>query len=214
MAQAMMPARRREEPGRADRRALRCDAGDLSKTPVRPLVSTQADVLEAVFVRPELPLHLEVQVLAFARILWGDGFTGEERFRDRMHDEPEAMHFVRTVGALLVSHVQVFPVATQEKQGRAMRIGAVGGVMTYPQFRREGHASALMRNAGTHIREGEFDLGILFCDHENEAFYRALGWQSLPPGRVIVEGRAPDDPIMALGEVSALPPVLRLDDGW
>ena len=177
-------------------------------------MSGQANVLEAVFMRPDLPLHLEVQVLAFARILWGDGFTGEDRFRDRMHHKPEAMHFVRTVGVLLVSHVQVLPIATQERQGRAMRIGAVGGVMTYPQFRREGHASALMRKVGVHIREGEFDLGMLFCDPENEPFYEVLGWRSLPSGRVVVAGRPPDDLIMTLGDASVLLPVLRLDDGW
>ena len=86
--------------------------------------------------------------------------------------------------------------------------------MTYPQFRREGHASALMRSAGIHIREGEFDLGMLFCDPENAPFYRALGWQSLSAGRVTVARGARDDQVMTLGDASALPSVLRLDDGW
>src|SRR5436190_1394986 len=55
-------------------------------------VSTEPEVLQAAFMRPELPLHLEVQVLAFARLIWGHDFTGGERYRDRMHDEPEAIH--------------------------------------------------------------------------------------------------------------------------
>lgn len=177
-------------------------------------MSASVEIVETSFMRPDLPLHLEVQVLAFARIVWDDAFTGKDRFRDRMHDLPDVMHFVRTVGVLLVSHVQVRPVAIQEQQGRTIRIGAVGGVMTYPQFRREGHASALMRKAEVHIRDGTYDLGMLFCEPENEPFYAALGWLTLPTGRVVVKGRVPDDRIMTLGAASALPPVLRLDEGW
>ena len=177
-------------------------------------MSAPVEVVETSFMRPDLPLHLEVQVLAFARIVWDDAFIGEDRFRDRMHDRPEVMHFVRTVGVQLVSHVQVRPIPIQEGQGRSIRIGAVGGVMTYPQFRREGHASALMRKAEVHIRDGVFDLGMLFCDPENEPFYVALGWQALPPGGALVAGTVPDGRIMTLGDASVLPPLLRLDEGW
>jgi predicted acetyltransferase len=178
-------------------------------------VTAQAgDVREAVYLRPELPLHLEVQVLAFARILWGDAFTGEDRVRDRMHDEPEAVHFVRTRGVLLISHVQVMLVVIEPLPGTPLRIAGVGGVMTYPQFRREGHASALMERAGTNIREGGFEIGMLFCDAENVPFYAALGWQPLAPGRVEVASRVTDDTVMTLGDASVLPPILRLNDSW
>jgi predicted acetyltransferase len=178
-------------------------------------VSAESErIREETYLRPELPLHLEVQVLAFARILWGDAFTGEDRFRDRMFDEPGTVHFVRTVGVLLISHVQVSPVEVEPVAGEPLRIGGVGGVMTYPQFRREGHASALMERAGTHIHEGAFDVGMLFCDVENVAFYEALGWRVLAPGRVEVAGRVTEDMVMTLGDASLLPKVLRLNDSW
>jgi GNAT superfamily N-acetyltransferase len=131
-----------------------------------------------------------------------------------MRDEPEAVHFVRTGGVLLISHVQVMLVAIEPVPGRPLRIAGVGGVMTYPEFRREGHASALMEKAGAHIREGAFDLGMLFCDGENVPFYAALGWQPLAPGTVVVAGRVTDDTVMTLGDASVLPPVLRLNDSW
>ena len=65
--------------------------------------------------------------------------------------------------------------------------GGVSGVLTYPQFRGQGHASALMRRAAAHIEEKRLDLGMLFCDKETEPFYNALGWQALEPGRVVVK---------------------------
>ena len=131
-----------------------------------------------------------------------------------MHDEPDTVHFVRTAGVLLISHVQVMPVVIEPMPGRSLSIGAVGGVMTYPQFRREGHASALMEKAGGHIRESGADLGMLFCDAENVPFYSALGWRPLGPGSVTVDGRVTDDTVMTLGDASVLPPVLRLNNSW
>ena len=84
------------------------------------------------------------------------------------------MHFVRADGDLLVSHAQiVVPEVTHD--GHAMRIAGVGGVMTYPQFRGEGHGTAVMRRATDHIlADPSFDVGMLFCAPETVAFYLAI----------------------------------------
>jgi predicted acetyltransferase len=155
-----------------------------------------------------------VQVLDFMRLEWSDVFHDDERFRDRLFDDPDAVHFVRAAGRLLVSHAQVLAVRL-EVDGGPLRIGGVAGVMTYPQFRGEGHASALMRAAATHIAEAGFDLGMLFTDRATVPFYDRLGWAPLEEGRVVVDG-APhgDDVVMILGDVAALPTVLRLDWTW
>jgi len=166
-----------------------------------------------VFPHEEFPRELEIQTLAFMRIVFHDAFDhGENRFRTRMWDDPAPLHFVRASGDLLVSHVQVLPIDIPI-DGRTLRIGGVGGVMTYPQFRGEGHASALMRRAAEHIVEAA-DLGMLFCDQRNESFYEPLGWRLLPAGRVFDEGKPAVDSVMTLGDAGPVPDPLRLDWTW
>ena len=90
------------------------------------------------------------------------------------------------IGDLLVSHAQIV-VPEVIHDGHAMRIAGVGGVMTYPQFRGEGHGTAVMQHATVHIlADPSFDVGMLFCAPETVAFYRRFGWSVLPAGRVHV----------------------------
>jgi len=91
-----------------------------------------------VFPHEEFPRELEIQTLAFMRIVFHDAFDhGENRFRTRMWDDPAPLHFVRASGDLLVSHVQVLPIDIPI-DGRTLRIGGVGGVMTRSEERRVG----------------------------------------------------------------------------
>jgi GNAT superfamily N-acetyltransferase len=168
------------------------------------------------FARRDLPRELEIQVLAFMRIVWDDGFQGDERFRTRLWEDDRAMHLVRADGDLLVSHAQV-GVPDVSHDGRHLRIAGVGGVMTYPQFRGEGHGTAVMRRTTDRIlADASFDMGMLFCDPENVRFYERFGWSVLPSGRVLVG--APDEPeddlIMTVGDTTGLPATLRLDWSW
>ena len=168
-------------------------------------------ITEHAYPWPDLPRELEIQALAFMRIAWG----GDEPFRDRVHEGPGSVHFVRAAGNILVSHVRVFRIE-KDIDGRTLLIGGVSGVLTYPQFRGQGHASALLRRAAAHIDERSFDIGMLFCDREMEPFYGGLGWRALDQARVIVEEDAweGEDLIMVLGDPSVLPDVLRLEWSW
>src|SRR4029077_17259151 len=64
----------------------------------------RAVIEERTYARAELPRDLEIQVLDFMRLEWSDAFEGDERFRDRLFDDADAVHFVRAAGRLLVSH--------------------------------------------------------------------------------------------------------------
>ena len=173
-------------------------------------------ITEHAYPWPDLPRELEIQALAFMRIAWGIG----DPFRDHVHEGPGSVHFVRSAGNVLVSHVRVFRIE-KDLDGRTLLIGGVSGVLTYPQFRGQGHASALLRRAAAHIAaahidERSFDIGMLFCDQEMEPFYGGLGWRALDQARVIVEEDAweGEDLIMVLGDPSVLPDVLRLEWSW
>lgn len=77
-------------------------------------------------------------------------------------------------------------VSTLHVWERRMRVGAslvtmggIGGVCTHPNYRGVGYASALMRDTIDYLRLTGCDLGVLFTIIP-EAFYRRLGWTSLP----------------------------------
>ena len=58
-------------------------------------------------------------------------------------------------------------------------MGGIGGVCTHPNYRGVGYASALMRDTINYLRTTGCDLGVLFSIIP-EAFYRRLGWITLP----------------------------------
>ena len=70
--------------------------------------------------------------------------------------------------------------------GSAISIGGVGGVMTLPEARGRGCASAAMRRAELALQEQGCDFGLLFCEPHNVRFYEKLGW-SMFGGEVICE---------------------------
>jgi predicted N-acetyltransferase YhbS len=166
---------------------------------------------DAIYSRDQLPRELEIQVLAFLRMEWGESFRGDDRFRDRLWDG--TTHFVRAAGNVLVSHAMVIPIEL-ERAGRHLRIGGVASVLTYPEFRGEGHGAAVVRAASGYIRTHDFDVGMLFCDPDTAPFYGRFGWATLETGRVTVGGSPPEDLVMILGDGSALPDVLALDWSW
>jgi GNAT superfamily N-acetyltransferase len=173
------------------------------------------EIEEHAYRRGELPRLLEQQVLDFGRIVWFDDDTGEDRFRERMHEVPDdTTHFLRAAGSVLVSHVQVIPIELDGRDRRLL-IGGVSSVMTYPGFRGEGHSSALLRRAADHIGAASMELGMLFCDEHNVAFYERLGWHPLERGRVSVhEHPDSEDRVMVLGEDRLLPDDLTLEWSW
>jgi len=170
---------------------------------------TTPKIEEFVFLDADFPREFDIQLWAFHRLVWG---VGGERFRTRSWDDPSPTHFVRAAGDLLISHVLVFPLSIEGRRG-PLRVGCVGAVLTFPQFRREGHASELMRRAGQHIRETA-DVGMLFCDAVDAPFYERLDWGALAPGRALVKGEIPDGVLMILGDDLIAPDPIRLPWVW
>jgi GNAT superfamily N-acetyltransferase len=167
---------------------------------------------ELVFPHAELPRELDIQLWAFVRLVWGENLLGDARFRTRSWDDPPPMHFVRVAGDLLISHALVLPLSFPTDNG-AVRVGGVGAVLTFPQFRGEGHASSIMRSAAEHI-DRTADLGMLFCDARTVPFYERLGWDALPRGRVLIERSVRDDMVMVLGDPAIVPAPFRLPWSW
>jgi aminoglycoside 2'-N-acetyltransferase I len=62
--------------------------------------------------------------------------------------------------------------------GRKVRVGGVGGVLTHEAFRRRGLASVALNAAiQTFKDERATDFALLFCEPHNAAFYGNRGWK-------------------------------------
>ena len=71
--------------------------------------------------------------------------------------------------------------------GRAVRVGGIGRVMTAAEARRQGHARAALAAMRRHlVVDRQVDFSLLFCPAELYAFYAQLGWR-LFAGRALVE---------------------------
>jgi GNAT superfamily N-acetyltransferase len=84
--------------------------------------------------------------------------------------------------------------------GRKVRAGGIGGVLTREDSRRRGYASMALDAAIQTLRdEGATDFAMLFCEPHNVPFYTGRGWKPFdgeiyaeqPAGRVRFTAIAP-----------------------
>jgi aminoglycoside 2'-N-acetyltransferase I len=62
--------------------------------------------------------------------------------------------------------------------GRKMRAGGIGGVLTREDQRRRGYASIALNAALQTMKdEGATDLALLFCEPDDAPFYTSRGWK-------------------------------------
>ena len=90
-------------------------------------------------------------------------------------------------------------------------MGGIGGVGTHPKYRGVGYASALMRDTIDYLQMTGYDIGALFTIIP-EAFYRRLGWTSLPlHGFLVPCDSITDTESLSEWEVTAFNPETDLD---
>ncbi|MDQ3856757.1 MAG: GNAT family N-acetyltransferase [Chloroflexota bacterium] len=132
-----------------------------------------------VFPDGELPASLECQVLSFQRITWPEGFSGELRLRDWIHNPAHhPMHFVLAERGVLVSYVGVLWKHLQHA-GETYKTYGLSGALTYPAFRRQGNARRLVDTATSYIRQSDADIGLFTCAPALRSFYSATAWISM-----------------------------------
>ena len=88
----------------------------------------------------------------------------------------------------IVSHLRIWDRKIRVR-GVALRAGGIGSLLTRPESRGLGHASALMRETVSYMAREGYDLGLLFTVM-GPAFYERLGWSAIPlPTFEIVLGK-------------------------
>ena len=106
---------------------------------------------------------------------------GHERYRQYVRTDPSYRYDqsrVVVVNGEIVSTLRVW-----EREMRigsiAVPMGGIGGVGTHPDHQGAGYATALMRDTVAYMRTVGYDVGVLFSAIPC-AFYRKLGWASVP----------------------------------
>lgn len=135
----------------------------------------------AIYEQGELPESLVWQSLSFMRCEWPDLFAGDGRLRSEPF--PASVHLARTDGSVLLSYADIVE-TTALRDGKQIRVAGLSNVFTFPPYRREGHASEMVRAANSLIDEREPEIAILFCEDELVRFYSALGWTAAPAGTI------------------------------
>ena len=125
---------------------------------------------------PDLPDVFRIQVLDFLRIVWPDGFTGVNRFRDWTTDPVmKPHHLLYAAGRQLISHIEVVT-TTASVNNVKYRVASPTAVLTYPAFRGEGWSSRLNARAAELIDASAAEIGLLTCAPNLIHFYRRAGW--------------------------------------
>jgi aminoglycoside 2'-N-acetyltransferase I len=102
-----------------------------------------------------------------ATLPWANIAFAHAELRVLVEDETEG----------LVCHVGIYR-REATWNGRAVRIGGIGGVLTHEAFRRRGLASIALNAAIQTLKdERATDFALLFCEPHNAAFYCNRGWK-------------------------------------
>jgi aminoglycoside 2'-N-acetyltransferase I len=102
-----------------------------------------------------------------ARLPWADLLFADADLRVMVQAEPQG----------LVCHVGIHR-REVTWNGRKVRAGGIGGVLTHADFRRHGFASMALDAAIQTLRhEGATDFALLFCEPHNVPFYTSRGWK-------------------------------------
>ena len=106
---------------------------------------------------------------------------GHERYWQYVHTDPSYRYDqsrIVVVNGQIVSTLRVW-----EREMRigsiAVPMGGIGGVGTHPDHQGTGYATALMKDTIAYMRTVGYDVGVLFSAIPC-AFYRKLGWASVP----------------------------------
>ncbi len=146
-------------------------------------------IQEFIYSDRDLPPNLRYQILSFLRIVWSDGFRGENYLRDWISlQEQHPLHMVLVENDILISYTGIVWQFI-EHAGDTFKTFGLSGVFTYPTFRGQGYGSRMVAGATNYIRATDADIAILFCDPRRINFYGRHGWQAMDRATTLVGGK-------------------------
>jgi len=126
------------------------------------------------------------QAAPLLKAIWPPEVVATLPWRDVVWASPDQRVLAFNAAGEIIGHVAIV-VREATLDGRAVKIGGLGGVATRNDSRRRGVARAAMSTAVQQIQNvHEVDFGLLFCEPRHAALYEKLGWRSFQ-GDVFVQ---------------------------
>lgn len=126
----------------------------------------------------EVPGLIHQQIVDFLRMEWPDGFQGKNRFRNWAHNpKNNPVYFVLVEKDILVSHVAVVWKNIIHKNVK-YKMYSLSGMMTYPQFRKQGYGLQILKKAKEYIFKQDGDFVMIHS--RLKGFYEKVGFETLP----------------------------------
>ena len=138
----------------------------------------------------EIPTHINWQIVDFLRIVWPDGFQGENRLRNWASNEKyHPVIFSLVEKDVLVSHVAVVW-KNITHNNIAYKVYSLSGLFTYPQFRKRGFGRQILKAAKKYMLEQDGD--IIMIHSRLSGFYEKEGFE--PMSEVVTLIGNPESP--------------------
>lgn len=139
-----------------------------------------------------IPSSYAHQIRSFIRMEWWDGY--KHSLNPALGDPAfQPQHFVVVEGDALYSAARVNRTTIQH-QGQDYVVYGLGGVLTYPAFRKKGFGSWVVREATQYIhQQADADIAVLWTATHNLPFYERLGWELMPDVQFIIGDREQPD---------------------
>ena len=96
------------------------------------------------------------------------------------------IRFILFENQTLVSHAAIL-VRKLIHAGNIYNLAGLGGVLTRTEYQKKGYGTEIVKFATEYIYNHAFDIAILFCHRNKEAFYRLNGWEILKNDSTIIE---------------------------
>ena len=104
---------------------------------------------------------------------------GEEQGAFGLIWRPMQRYLLRYVEGQLVAKAGVLELQLWLR-GEGVQVGGVGGVITAPAHRKQGHATGLLKDVDDYLcSQVKVQYGMLFCREALIPFYNRLGWEPL-----------------------------------
>ncbi len=99
-------------------------------------------------------------------------------FRNHPRSLPEHSRIVEVDGRI-IGHLRIYDQSVRVAD-TSMRVGALGGVMTLPEYRGCGYARQCLNDAFDYLTQHHYDLSTVVS---NNGLYERCGWSALPRAR-------------------------------
>jgi len=138
----------------------------------------------------QFPADLKCQILSFLRVVFWEGFTGENRLRDWItHPRFHPLHFVLVEEGLAISHCEVVW-KFLDHAGITYKTYGLTGVFTYPSFQKQGYGQRVIRAATDFIAASDADIGMFHCEPGLKGFYEGCDWIAMEGAQTYIGARA------------------------